>query len=121
MLNTRISRYSICDVVRTLNRDDPPEVLAFASRLTGLYGKELRQLMAKAKKGDETAVPEGMKVAHVTASPYATQEGELFIPKGLSESEEHKYISSRFGDIPFGDPELDYCGTDFEYYCDEEE
>ena len=56
-----------------------------------------------------------MAVAYVTALPYATQEGELTIPDGLSEDEAQEYITNHWKDIKFGEPQLDYHGTDFDF------
>lgn len=67
------------------------------------------------KKKDKT----GTKTVSVTAYPYAVQYGELDIPKGLSQEKTEEYIRDHWNEIRFGDPELDYCGTDFEF--DDEE
>lgn len=57
-----------------------------------------------------------MKKVCVRAYPYATQEAEFMVPAGLSPEEEHAFIEEHFKDIRFGAPDLDYKGTDFEYF-----
>ena len=66
--------------------------------------------------------PEGeMRIVSITASPYATQYGELLVPKSLTGEKLREYIRNHWGEIPFGEPELDYVGTDFEIDGDLEE
>lgn len=57
-----------------------------------------------------------MKTVCVRAYPYATQEAEFMVPAGLSPEEEHAFIEEHFKEIRFGAPDLDYKGTDFEYF-----
>lgn len=61
-------------------------------------------------------VEKKMKKVCVRAYPYATQEAEFMVPAGLSPEEEHAFIEEHFKDIRFGAPDLDYKGTDFEYF-----
>ena len=56
------------------------------------------------------------KTVCVRAYPYATQEAEFLVPAGLSPEEEHAFIEEHFDEIRFGAPDLDYKGTDFEYF-----
>ena len=58
--------------------------------------------------------PEAMRIVSITASPYATQYGELSVPKDLTGEKLREYIRNHWSGIPFGEPELDYVGTDFE-------
>lgn len=55
----------------------------------------------------------------ITAYPYATQYGELKVPKDLNEEEKRQYISEHWNEISFGEPDLDYCGTDFDFETEE--
>ncbi len=65
----------------------------------------------KASKKD----PEGeMRIVSITASPYATQYGGLSVPKDLTGEKLREYIRNHWNEIPFGEPKLDYAGTDFE-------
>lgn len=56
------------------------------------------------------------EIIYVTAYPYATQDGKIAVPKGLSAAEIKKYILNNWDDIKFTQPELDYGGTDFDLY-----
>lgn len=49
----------------------------------------------------------------VTAYPYATTSGEIDVPEGLTEEAEYTYIMNHFDDIKFGEPDLDFAGTEF--------
>ena len=51
----------------------------------------------------------------ITAYPKAVQHGEIVVPKGLSPDETGDYICDNWHEIRFDDPELDYCGIEFEY------
>ena len=55
----------------------------------------------------------------ITAFPYATQYGKLEIPDDVDEVKE--YIKDHWDDIQFDEPELDYCGTDFDYETEPED
>ena len=55
-----------------------------------------------------------MKTLFITALPYATQEGTLEVPDDLPENEYKNYVNEHFNDIEFGEPSLDYAGTDIE-------
>ena len=48
----------------------------------------------------------------ITAYPYATVFGEIEIPEGVDDVK--KYVVDHWDDIEFGEPDLDYGGTDFE-------
>lgn len=51
----------------------------------------------------------------VTAYPYATQYGKIPIPDSVNGEENIKaYVSDHWREIRFGEPDLDYSGTDFE-------
>ena len=54
------------------------------------------------------------KTLSITASPYATQYGTIKVPDNLPESEYKSYVNEHFGEIKFGEPDLDYAGTDLE-------
>lgn len=49
----------------------------------------------------------------ITAFPYAMQEGTIEVPEGLTSEEMRDYIEEKWNDIQFGDPDLDYCGTEW--------
>lgn len=55
-----------------------------------------------------------METIGVTAYPYARQYGEIQVPEGLDEKEKMEYIKEHWNEIKFGEPDLDYCGTDFD-------
>ena len=55
----------------------------------------------------------------ITAFPYATQYGRLEIPEDVEDVKE--YIEDHWNEIQFEEPELDYCGTDFDYETDPED
>lgn len=55
----------------------------------------------------------------ITAYPYAIQYGNLKVPKDLNEEEKRQYISEHWNEISFGEPDLDYCGTDFDFETEE--
>lgn len=57
-----------------------------------------------------------MKKICVTAYPYATQTGSIPVPESVDSFEELRaYILEHFDEIDFGEPELDYAGTDIEF------
>lgn len=63
-----------------------------------------------------------MKTVCIQAYPYASQAGKMEIPKGMTPEEENAYISTHWHKfVPSGKPDLDYCGTDFEYFEDFED
>ena len=55
-----------------------------------------------------------MKTIFVTAYPYATQFGKILIPDDIDDKDVRDYLSEHFDEIKFEEPELDYCGCDFE-------
>ena len=59
-----------------------------------------------------------MKKVTVIAHPYADQTGFIEVPDGLDEDAAKAYVQEHWNDIEFREPELDYCGTDFEVYDD---
>ena len=61
-----------------------------------------------------------MKTITIVAYPYATQTGFLEIPETINKELEYEYVTDHWNDINFSEPELDYCGTDFDI-CDDEE
>lgn len=63
-----------------------------------------------------------MKRYSVTAFPYATQDGSIWVPEEIvKKGEKHvrEYISDNWNDIDFSDPDLDYAGTDFDIYTND--
>lgn len=57
-----------------------------------------------------------MKEIEICAYPYAVQFGKINIPNEVPKEEYKNYIINHWNDIKFGDPELDYENTDFEFY-----
>ena len=56
----------------------------------------------------------------VTVHPYATQYGTIGVPERCQTEEEiRQFIDEHFDWIAFGEPDLDYKGTDFEFYEEE--
>lgn len=56
-----------------------------------------------------------MKTINVTSFPFATQWGSVEVPEYLKDPMEIRdYIVEHWDDIKFGEPDLDYCGADFE-------
>ena len=90
----------------------------FLSRCRLMTNDELREFISaayanyKAPAGDGDGEVDMVKV-FVESSPYATQNGSIWVPKGMTEDEERKYITDHWDEIRFGEPELDYEGTDF--------
>lgn len=58
-----------------------------------------------------------MREVHITAYPYAAQTGIIEVPDGV---DAEKYIKEHWNEVTFDEPELDYCGTDFDVWEDEE-
>ena len=56
---------------------------------------------------------------NVTVYPYAVQYGDIDVPDDVDNIKE--YILEHWGDITFGDVDLDYSGTDFDYETDPDE
>lgn len=54
------------------------------------------------------------KTINVTAYPYAVQYGTIEVPKELNEDDVKDYLYEHWNEIKFGEPELDYVGTDFD-------
>ena len=48
----------------------------------------------------------------VTTYPYATVWGEIDIPDDIEDV--RQYVYDHWDEIKFGEPDLDYAGTDFE-------
>lgn len=57
----------------------------------------------------------GTKTYWVTAHPYANQDGTIEVPANIPADEVEDYIYNHFDEIEFGEPELDYKGTGFEF------
>ena len=55
------------------------------------------------------------KTIRITAYPYASQTGAIEVPKSLPDDEIDDYIIDNWDDIEFNSPDLDYCGTDFDW------
>ncbi len=53
----------------------------------------------------------------ITAYPYAVVYGSIEVPDDVEDAWD--YIDDHFDDIKFGEPELDYCGTNYEFEEDE--
>jgi len=53
----------------------------------------------------------------VVAYPYATVCAEFDVPDGLDEEKTHEYVKNHWNNVPFGKPDLDFAGTDFDVYC----
>ena len=58
-----------------------------------------------------------MKV-RVIAYPYAVQYGEIEVPNDVKGEDLQEYISEHFDEVAFGEPELDYQGTEFDFETD---
>lgn len=52
--------------------------------------------------------------AHITTFPYAIQYGVLEMPDNIEEDKREEYIVEHWDDIEFGEPDLDYAGTDMD-------
>ena len=50
----------------------------------------------------------------ITAYPYAVQTGYIDIPDHIKEEDQRQYVLDHFDEIEFGEPDLDYVGTDLE-------
>jgi len=58
----------------------------------------------------------------VIAHPYADITGTIQIPKDIKGEEDiRNYVNNHWKDISFGEPNLDYCGTDIEIEDEEDE
>lgn len=65
-----------------------------------------------------------MENIYITAYPYAVTQGMLKVPKDVKAAgyeAVREYIFDNFDSISFGSPELDYCGTEMEFYTEEGE
>jgi len=51
----------------------------------------------------------------VQAHPFANQDGSINVPVDIPADEVENYIRENFGYIKFGEPDLDYRGTEFEF------
>ena len=61
-----------------------------------------------------------MKNIEVLAYPYASQIGTINIPDSVKPENMEAYIREHRDEIKFGEPELDYRGTDFEFYGEDD-
>ena len=52
-------------------------------------------------------------IVYVTAYPYARTEGSIEVPDDIENVRE--YLEENWDEIQFGNPELDYCGTDYDF------
>ena len=66
------------------------------------------------KTDGSTVQTNAVKTLCVTATPYATQYGTIDVPEDLPEDEYEEYVHNHFGDIKFGEADLDYAGTDLD-------
>lgn len=48
----------------------------------------------------------------VTAYPYATIYGSINVPDDVEET--YDYVREHWDEIDFGEPDLDFCGIDYE-------
>jgi len=63
-----------------------------------------------------------MNKIYVTAYPYARQTGSVLVPESVDSVEDLRaYIMEHFDEIDFGEPELDYAGTDMAFDFNGEE
>lgn len=53
-----------------------------------------------------------MATVTVIAYPFAHQHGEINIPDNVKDR--RQYVNDHWGEIEFGEPYLDYDGTDFD-------
>lgn len=54
---------------------------------------------------------------NLTLYPYATQHGTLDVPTSITDEDKiQKYISEHFSEIKLSKVELDYKGTDVDFY-----
>ena len=81
-----------------------------ACNICDLY---IRKIKTSDKKEKENGT--GTKTISITAYPYAVQYGEIKVPKDLPLEKIQDYIRDHWNEISFGEPKLDYCGTDFEF------
>ena len=51
-------------------------------------------------------------IVNITAHPYATVYGTIEVPDGVEDIK--AYIDEHFDDIDFGNPDIDYQGTDYD-------
>ena len=56
------------------------------------------------------------RVVHVSAYPYTTQHGTLFVPDDVEDEDD--YIRNNIDKINYDETHFSYLGTDFEYYYD---
>ncbi len=55
-----------------------------------------------------------MKSIFLTAYPFVIQSGTIEVPDDVDDDDVMDYIAEHFDEIKFEEPELDYCGCDFE-------
>ncbi len=97
-------------------------LVSFANNLIVAYSNVLEKHPIKGNTPEYDAFINelnGLKPVHITASPYATVEGDIYVPKDINTKEKlDTYIREHFDDISFGTPDLDYAGTDFDTECE---
>ena len=97
-------------------------LVSFANNLIVAYGNVLEKHPIKGNTPEyDSFINElnGLKPVHITAYPYATVEGDIYVPKDINTKEKlDAYIIEHFNDIRFGTPDLDYAGTDFDTECE---
>ena len=54
------------------------------------------------------------RTLNVIAYPYAVMYGTTEIPADVPDNELDAYVSEHFNDVKFGEPQLDFKGTDFD-------
>ena len=97
-------------------------LVSFANNLIVAYSNVLEKHPIKGNTPEYDAFINelnGLKPVHITAYPYATVEGDIYVPKDINTKEKlNAYIREHFDDISFGTPDLDYAGTDFDTECE---
>ena len=54
------------------------------------------------------------RTLNVTAYPYAVMYGTIEVPANVPDNELDAYVCEHFNEVKFGEPQLDFAGTDFD-------
>jgi hypothetical protein len=54
------------------------------------------------------------RTLNVTAYPYAVMNGTIEVPANVPDDELDDYVREHFDKVEFGEPQLDFAGTDFD-------
>ena len=54
------------------------------------------------------------RTLNVIAYPYAVMYGTIEVPMEVTDDELDGYVTEHFDDVKFGEPQLDFKGTDFD-------